>query len=84
MAYFKNNWERNIQLTESEIIVQKELVEKLKIAINVISKNWLISKWNRVYREFLTRVLNVTDHDQTCVGKLFPTGGYKFKQIKLT
>jgi antitoxin component YwqK of YwqJK toxin-antitoxin module len=65
-----------------EIIIQKELIEKRKKAINVISKNWLISKWNGKYREFLTQVLTVPENHDSLVGKLFPNGGYDYKKFK--
>jgi hypothetical protein len=70
------------RLSVTEIIIQKELIEKRKIAINVISNNWLISKWNEVYREFLTQVLTVPEKHDSLVGKLFPGGGYDYKKFK--
>jgi antitoxin component YwqK of YwqJK toxin-antitoxin module len=70
------------ELSDPQIIIQKELIEKRKIAINVISKNWLISKWNGNYREFLTQVLTVPKNHDSFVGKLFPTGGYDFKKFE--
>jgi antitoxin component YwqK of YwqJK toxin-antitoxin module len=69
-------------LSDPEIIIQKELIEKRKIAINVISTNWLISKWNGNYREFLTQVLTVPENHDSLVGKLFPNGGYDYKKFK--
>jgi antitoxin component YwqK of YwqJK toxin-antitoxin module len=69
-------------LLNHQIIVQQELIEKRKIAINVISKNWLISKWNEKYREFLTQVLTVPENHNSLVGKLFPNGGYDYKKFK--
>jgi hypothetical protein len=87
--YYKNgqivyqSWIINGEkLSDLEIIIQKELIEKRKIAINVISKNWLISKWNEKYREFLTQVLTVPEKHDSPVGKLFPNGGYDFKNFK--
>jgi hypothetical protein len=70
------------KLSDPEIIIQKELIEKRKQAINVISKNWLISKWNGIYREFLTQVLTVPEKHDSLVGKLFPDGGYDYKKFK--
>jgi antitoxin component YwqK of YwqJK toxin-antitoxin module len=75
-------WINGVELLKSEIIIQKELIEKRKIAINVISKNWLISKWNNKYREFLTQVLTVPENHDSSVGKLFPNGGYDYKKFK--
>jgi hypothetical protein len=69
-------------LSEPEIIIQKELIEKRKIAINIICKNWLISKWNGYYREFLTQVLTVPKNHDSLVGKLFPNGGYDYKKFE--
>jgi antitoxin component YwqK of YwqJK toxin-antitoxin module len=69
-------------LLEQEIIIQKELIEKRKKAINIIWKNWLISKWNEVYREFLTQVLTVPENHDSRIGKLFPNGGYDYKKFK--
>jgi antitoxin component YwqK of YwqJK toxin-antitoxin module len=87
--YYKNgqiksqSWIINGEkLSDPEIIIQKELIEKRKIAINVISKNWLISKWNGNYREFLTQVLTVPENHDSLVGKLFPNGGYDYKKFK--
>jgi antitoxin component YwqK of YwqJK toxin-antitoxin module len=71
-----------IFLSDPEIIIQKALIEKRKIAINVISKNWLISKWNWNYRELLTQVLTVPEKHDSTVGKLFPNGGYDYKKFK--
>jgi antitoxin component YwqK of YwqJK toxin-antitoxin module len=70
------------ELSEQEILIQKELIEKRKIAINVIWKNWLISKWNWKYREFLTQILTVPENHDSLVGKLFPNGGYDYKKFK--
>jgi antitoxin component YwqK of YwqJK toxin-antitoxin module len=70
------------ELSDLKIIIQKEIIEKRKIAINVISKNWLISKWNGKYREFLTQLLTVPENHDSIVGKLFPTGGYDYKKFK--
>jgi antitoxin component YwqK of YwqJK toxin-antitoxin module len=70
------------ELSNRKIIIQKELIEKRKIAINIIWKNWLISKWNEVYREFLTQVLTVPENHDSLVGKLFPNGGYDYKKFK--
>jgi antitoxin component YwqK of YwqJK toxin-antitoxin module len=70
------------ELSYPEIMVQKEIIEKRKISINVISKNWLISKWNGNYREFLTQVLTVPENHDSPVGKLFPNGGYDYKKFK--
>jgi hypothetical protein len=64
------------------IIIQKELIEKRKITINVIINNWLISKWNENYRELLTQVLTVPEKHDSIVGKLFPNDGYEFKKFK--
>jgi hypothetical protein len=75
-------WINGLRLSDPQIIVQKVLIEKRKIAINVISKNWLISKWNGNYREFLTQVLTVPENHDSPVGKLFPNGGYDYKKFK--
>jgi antitoxin component YwqK of YwqJK toxin-antitoxin module len=80
---YYQEWHINgLQLSDHEIIIQKELIEKRKQAINVISKNWLISKWNGIYREFLTQVLTVPENHDSLVGKLFPNGGYDYKKFK--
>jgi hypothetical protein len=75
-------WINGLRLSDPQIIVQQEIIEKRKIAINLISKNWLISKWNGIYREFLTQVLTVPENHDSIVGKLFPNGGYDFKKFK--
>jgi antitoxin component YwqK of YwqJK toxin-antitoxin module len=89
ICYFENGkshsqqWYINgVELSYNEIIIQKELIEKRKKAINVIWKNWLISKWNGIYREFLTQVLTVPENHDSLVGKLFPNGGYDYKKFK--
>jgi hypothetical protein len=69
-------------LLNHQIIILRELIEKRKKAITVISKNWLISKWNYKYREFLTKVLTVPENHDSSVGKLFPNGGYDYKKFK--
>jgi antitoxin component YwqK of YwqJK toxin-antitoxin module len=79
---FQSWWINGEDLSDPEIIIQKELIEKRKIAINVIWKNWLISKWNGDYREFLTQVLTVPENHDSQVGKLFPNGGYDYKKFK--
>jgi hypothetical protein len=70
------------ELSDPEIIIQKELIDKRIKAINIIWKNWLISKWNGNYREFLTQVLTVPENHDSRIGKLFPNGGYDFKKFK--
>jgi hypothetical protein len=70
------------ELSDPEIIIQKELIEKRIKAINIIWNNWLISKWNGKYREFLTQVLTVPENHNSLVGKLFPNGGYDYKKFK--
>jgi hypothetical protein len=89
ISYFENgqlntqDWYINGKLLSNlEIIIQKELIKKRKKFINVISKNWLISKWNGIYREFLTQVLTVPENHDSLVGKLFPGGGYDYKKFK--
>jgi antitoxin component YwqK of YwqJK toxin-antitoxin module len=79
---FQEWWLNGVELSDPEILIQKELIEKRKIAINVISKNWLISKWNGIYREFLTQVLTVPENHDSLVGKLFPNGGCDYKNFK--
>jgi hypothetical protein len=71
-----------IFLLDPQIIIQKELIEKRIKAINIIWKNWLISKWNGKYREFLTQVLTVPENHDSRIGKLFPNGGYDYKKFK--
>jgi antitoxin component YwqK of YwqJK toxin-antitoxin module len=80
--HYQSWWINGTYLSKPEIIIQKELIEKRKIAINVIWKNWLISKWNGIYREFLTQVLTVPEKHDSPVGKLFSDGGYDFKKFK--
>jgi antitoxin component YwqK of YwqJK toxin-antitoxin module len=80
--YYYSWYINGISLSNPQIIVQKELIEKRKIAINVIWKNWLISKWNGNYREFLTQVLTVPENHYSRIGKLFPNGGYDYKKFK--
>jgi antitoxin component YwqK of YwqJK toxin-antitoxin module len=79
---YQSWWINNKYLSDPEIIIQKELIDKRIKAINIIWKNWLISKWNGNYRELLTQVLTVPENHDSLVGKLFPNGGYDYKKFK--
>jgi len=60
----------------------EEYLKPFKSSIQIIEKNWKISKWNKRYREFLTQVLYVPENHDSPLGKLFPKGGFEFKKIK--
>jgi antitoxin component YwqK of YwqJK toxin-antitoxin module len=76
------NGRRHNENWPAETRCYKEIIEKRKISINIIWKNWLISKWNGKHREFLTQVLTVPENHNSPVGKLFPNGGYDYKKFK--
>jgi hypothetical protein len=55
-----------------------KFLENLENSVIKIQRNWRVSKWNGIYREFLTQVLTVPPNHDSLVGKLFPNGGYDY------
>jgi len=51
-------------------------------ATKIIQKNWRISLFNTKFRALLTQVLLVPENHHSVIGKIYPNGGYIFKQIK--
>jgi hypothetical protein len=76
--YFSKYWENGYEIENNSLEnhkFKKQMIQK-------IEKNWKISKWNGIYREFLTQVLTVPENHESLVGKLFPKGGYDYKKFK--